>query len=1530
MGIIKNIVLDVFCNDFIKQFYLPDQLEGRFYLNLYAYETKEHENISIPLDASGGVWSVTSKRYKIYTDIGSHHQAHGASSASVGLTVGKKIALINKGTKILIYVKKNDSQNLRFKKYYCGGMYEITIGRGTGNTIIIDHDFISERHAVIRFENGKAYIKDANSRHGVYQNGRSVKHAELKNGDVIYIMGVRIVFLNTLIAINNPDEIVTCQMYPYDGARRRTSLSEAYVDDKADYFKRSPRILEKLETGEETITPPPQPKVYQPTPLHLRLIAPMGMIVAMVVSLLAMSGNNSRAMQIARVVMIAVMVLSAIVVPILMERFQERKNFKEENERRFKYLLYLREVIKNLEEKQQFNRDVLNKRYPSNKECARRCLENDRRLWERIPENEDFLEVKLGTGTAPFSVGVSVNIDDFNLIDDPLREHALKTMERFQFIEKVPITVSILREPIIGIIGRRSNIVGLVKSVMLQLCTLHCYTELKFAFFYEQDEEEEWSFVKWLPHTWTSDKKLRFVGTRHSEVNEIMQYLDSKLSVRQASSDELPLPHFVVFIMSRRLVENEPLIRSFIEKRGAIGLTLIYIQDTLDMLPQSCNLIIQNGSVYKNDGSSNDMTLFTPETEDGIPFGEIAISLFKTKVYDNFESSVLKDMLTFLGMYNVPRIEALNITTRWLTNLTYNSISAPIGLEANGSLFSLDIHEKAHGPHGLVAGTTGSGKSEFIQSFILSMAINYHPYDVSFILIDFKGGGMANLFKKLPHVSGVLTNLEGNQKKRSLASLESELKRRQTIFAECGVNHIDQYQKYFKSRKVQKPLPHLVIISDEFAELKQKQPEFMGQLVETARIGRSLGVHLILATQKPAGVVDAQISSNTTFRVCLKVNDKGDSQEMLGRPEAANITVPGRAYVKVGNNEVFVNIQSGWSGAPYIPKDELEDEEQKGITLIDNCARQLRKSSLDEDLAKSDKSQLEAIVDYITEISGRTGIEPLELWLPPLPSTIYFNEIADASECFDGERWQTPKQWLAAPVGIIDDTKKQAQPPLYVDFGKNGSAALYGVTSSGKSTFVQTLVYAMAMRYSPDAVNMYILDFASRTMRYCKELPHVADVLFTEDEAKLRKLFKMLTREIEERKNIFSGLGVNNLKSYNQIKREEDAVLPAILIIVNNYSVLAEQHSWCDDQIGIISRDGSGYGVYLFLTAAATSAIKVKITHNLKAFYALQLSDKYEYQNVLGVTNNLEPERNPGRGLIRADNVVEYQTALSIEAENDSDRVLGLKRIFAEMNMVWKGAVPSPVPVVPESYRIEESIRSVEYTKLLTTGQIPIGYDIDEVEICSIPSSFFSFAVLGNQRKGKTNFLHSFMELTAAMGWRIYVLDNEASTLRKHAKNKNCAQYANNKTSFDQLMEQYIQIMQNKRIDQKAGMDTDEIIAKYGQDIFIVDNASYFVREASPDKVDALKSMLRHCSGTGTHFVFAETPQSLTDIRNQELLTLMFNPESGVLLGGKFDDQRIFTQTIDPKHRGKAYDPGIGYLFQKGAVKRIKTPHFTQ
>ncbi|WP_170241548.1 type VII secretion protein EssC, partial [Streptococcus suis] len=520
---------------------------------------------------------------------------------------------------------------------------------------------------------------------------------------------------------------------------------------------------------------------------------------------------------------------------------------------------------------------------------------------------------------------------------------------------------------------------------------------------------------------------------------------------------------------------------------------------------------------------------------------------------------------------------------------------------------------------------------------------NFHPHDVAFLLIDYKGGGMANLFKDLPHLLGTITNLDGAQSMRALVSINAELKRRQRLFATHDVNHINQYQKKYKLGEVSEPMPHLFLISDEFAELKTNQPDFMKELVSTARIGRSLGIHLILATQKPSGVVDDQIWSNSRFKLALKVADRSDSMEMLKTPDAAEITQVGRGYLQVGNNEVYELFQSAWSGADYQPDKDEQGIEDHTIYAINDIGQY---EILNEDLSGLDQaesikevpSELQAIVSKLKALTERLSIKALpQPWLPPLSKEIFLQDLRPQGF---KDLWGQASG-LVARLGMVDIPSRQSQEVLEHDFEKDGHIALFSSPGMGKSTFVQTLVMDLARQLTPEELHFYLLDFGTNGLLPLRDLPHTADLLMAEDTEKLTKFMRRIKEELAKRKAAFSRYAVPNLTLYRQASGDE---LPVIFLVLDNFDGLKEASLGAEMEtlLQTLAREGASLGIYLILTAGRSGALRPGLQASLKTRLALKLTDDVESRTIVGRHQHVMEEV-PGRGLVHLDEVEVFQ-----------------------------------------------------------------------------------------------------------------------------------------------------------------------------------------------------------------------------------------------------------------------------------------------
>lgn len=790
-----------------------------------------------------------------------------------------------------------------------------------------------------------------------------------------------------------------------------------------------------------------------------------------------------------------------------------------------------------------------------------------------------------------------------------------------------------------------------------------------------------------------------------------------------------------------------------------VGITTVFAYGDISKLPKACNTIIQSDSTrtgyYIKNKNENKFIQFIPDKIDVGKICSFANKLSSLPVKRDVRSMGIADQISFLQMYKVGNVNELDIESHWVNNNSDRSLAAPIGVMAGGEVFYLDIHEAYHGCHGLVAGTTGSGKSEFLQSFILSLAINYSPKEVAFVLVDFKGGDMARPFMEkpfspaLPHLSATISNLSGNILYRALVSLDAEIKSRQRIFNEAalslGVDKLDinSYHKYYKSGRLKMPLPHLIIIIDEFAQLKMQHYEFLEQLINVAQVGRSLGIHLILATQKPSGIVDPQIMSNSRFKVCLKVADKQDSVDMINKPDAAMIKNPGRLYLQVGYDEINEYIQSGYSGAEYTPTSKYISDEEITVQMTDNTAKSIYSAKIDLGSSRTDKTQLEAVVSEIVSLGQKKNIVAKPLWLDVLPEKILLSKLKK-------ER----KGLCSVTIGLLDYVRIQEQEPLTIDFTKTGHIGLYGASGTGKTTFLQTLVCSLVWeyKYTPEEINLYALDFGGRNLGYLSDLPHTGGIVFADDENKLSELSAVLYGIIEERKQIFADNNCSTFVEYHAIGKK---LLPAIIVLIDNFASFRDKYVEISEKFTEIISEGKTFGVYFVITGSTRDSIYYKVTEHIATYFTLKMNDFNNYLDIHGVRPPVIPEDINGRGITVIDReVIEFQIAIAFDSETESERLAYIKQKYSELAREWKGYLPIRLDdSFSESMGDMDETFSNQYSK---TRQ----KDLPE-SICEESRN----VILGTSKSGALLY-----GITLSEDYRICICAKEGNDLKKYYK----------------------------------------------------------------------------------------------------------------------------------------------------------------
>ena len=1526
----KSLILTLFDKGKVFNLILPERVTGRYILSSEDKDDMPFDLMAV--EEENGDWYLKSNKYAFLLSAAQEKATKMKLEPFGAYTIYKG----DHQSKALLYVEPQSKEGNLFSKHHVISN-QINIGRSRENQICFSNKLVSSSHCTIEYlSHNEAVIKDHNSSNGTYVNGEKITEEKLSIGDVIYIMGLKIIYNGRMLSLNNPHRHLLLDQSafsPFTVDEPIVEVEEELDDlikeeENTNLFYRSPRFKRDIQTSQISIDPPPQMPNMEETPLMLMLgpSITMGMsslFMAFFALMNVMNNNGNMMMAIPMLVMSVTMLTGMILWPILTKRYERKRREKQERIRQEKYFAYLTDMKQVIENECLYQSEILHENHVSLENCLARIKGRERNLWERSLSQDDFLKLRLGLGNIPLNANIRYPEKKFSLEDDHLKDELYRLVETPHILESVPVTFSLIEERISGIIGHRHSVIDFVKGLIFQLASLHSYDELKLVFLYDQNEQEQWKFVKWLPHVWNDERNMRFIATDENELKELSSYLEKEIFNRTGQNEEgrkEVTTHFVVFSMNKSLAGKTEFVNTILEQKRNIGFSLVTLYDELKNLPKECTQVIELGEtskIYDKDDISGNFIAFQPDIDFHDDADELAIQLANIYLDTSENAYKLPEMLTFMEMFGISKIEHLNALTRWKENNPTTTIQTPIGVGTSGELFKIDLHEKYHGPHGLIAGMTGSGKSEFIMTFILSLAVNYHPDEVAFILIDYKGGGMANAFLNLPHLAGTITNLDGAAVNRSLISIQSELKRRQAIFSETSKrideSNIDiyKYQKLYREGVVTEPLQHLFIISDEFAELKTQQPEFMEQLVSAARIGRSLGIHLILATQKPSGVVDDQIWSNSKFRISLKVQEKADSMEVIKRPDAAELSTTGRFYLQVGFNELFELGQSAWAGAPYYPTDKVEKGKDESIAVIDHLGRVVKSARIDKrrSLDKNPPKQIDEITKYLADLAKQEGIKVKPLWLEPIPAMINLDKLKEKYRV-----GSTEKFLLNPVIGELDNPAKQSQEILRMPISKEGNAIIYGAAGSGKTTFLTTLIYSLMEDHTPEELNLYLLDFSTETLSWYRNAPHVGDVMLSDDREKIANLFKRLGSEIAKRKKLLSQYG-GDFFTYNRMADEK---LPSMVVVIHNYSAFSEMYEEIEESIAYLTREGTKYGIYFILTAINTVSIRFRLLQNFKQLFVLQLNDSSDYSGVLGNVNGTYPSKYKGRGIIKTDGVYEFQVAhITERVSNQFELITEYCQQYAQH---WNGKAARRIPILPEK---------VDLTYLQSQGDfndrniVPIGVDKQSLQLTEVDfRENFINLVLASSSEQCTPFLQGLSEVLAAKAdSELIVIDTNQHFVLDNSKNY---QYCSKKDQIEEMIVYLFNTLVYRNNTTKDALAEGKTPPVFEYLTCLIDSFTDLNQSLSLDGQDKLKVFLDKGSSLNVHIIFSESVERVSSIAYEDWFKQHVSPGDGIWIGNGIADQYTLKITTRTNDMYKEIPVEFGYVVRNGKPRLVK------
>lgn len=990
---------------------------------------------------------------------------------------------------VTLYFSQYDDFIHQYDKFVCSKK-QITIGSQIDDDIYIQDTNIKPKQFLFDLENGS--FVDTSHSDIACLNGKTINELNLRAGDCIQVINLKIIYHDEFLMIN------TCENIYHEFPK--------YIPNKIDY------PLVELKKGEVYyhyrnikihdvlnifLDEPLQNRTKEYNPLVFSMGPALTMSSASLLSGLLSVYNgylNGRELYelMPMILLPSIMLFSSLFwnpFQRLFDKHKDKKFHLKRIEEYKKYLCLIKEDIENY--KDNLKKELLVS-FPELNSLAK--IEHEEELFQRCDKYDDYLLFRLGVGIKRTSITYERK---FNLKkNDQINEMIRSLQENEQYIDDAIITFSLKKYPQITYCNQ-NDCIPFLNRILLQITSFYSREKYAIGLICDKNWINEHLEYLNIPHIFNSTSSFRYIACTEREVDNLftMQRNENK--------------YLFLFVQKYSLAKNICITNG----------SLIYLSDGT-YLPSNSSLFIHE---------TNDQGLIEYEDYlstylvDDIRDININHYFICNEQYNIASSYFKKNNPTLYDLYHIHDIQEFDIQSEYKKQK--DTLRAIIGIDMNNDYLTLDLSEKGNGPHGLIAGTTGSGKSEFIITLILSFALHYHPRELQFVLIDFKGGGVASVLATrklfLPHIIGVLDNLDDHEIERALASFKNECKKREmlfqqmTVLSDKSINNLVSYQHEWKESYKLPYLSDLIIIIDEFAELKLEYPEFLLDLMSISRIGRSLGIHLILVTQKPAGIVNEQIWSNCHFKICLKVQEKQDSREVLHRDDAANIYDPGEFYFL--SDDHFVHAKSGYANADA-------KMNQKKIEFINYKHEVILKNKLES----SNKTQAIAVLEAINEALAKDNFSVAPLWLRPLES-VSCKEI----------------NYDSAYFGILDDYYHNKQEYLSLD----KESEYYYVISpyyEERINFIYTILYALFKTVSLNE-EIYMIDDLSLLDDSFLKIAQFISIFTSDDYKKLKCLFN----HIEEKKDkeVHTTIVITDLYSFMQNQERNTQYLHELLEI---------------------------------------------------------------------------------------------------------------------------------------------------------------------------------------------------------------------------------------------------------------------------------------------------------------------------------------------------------------------------------------------
>ena len=1172
---------------------------------------------------------------------------------------------------------------------------EHVVGRDPGCAIGLDDPSLSRAHLRIRVADGGATLSDAGSRNGTVVEGQLLAPGEerpLSRSELVRA-GRNLLFVEEA---TSPEQVQA----PHLG----------FVE-----FNRPMRVGLRFEPlARRFAAPPDDPQRY----------GRFGMLASLPFALLGiglwlMTGSPTMLLFVAVTPLMVLLSLAE-------DRWGGRRGQRRHTR---KFRRRLAELQAELQTSRVAETRHRRRAAPSPAELMVRARDRRESLWERRRDDEDFLELRVGSADQPSRATVELESGG----SESLRSEAEELVAAYATVPAVPVTSPLEEIAALGVCGPRAPVAALGRSLVLQAATLHSPRDLVVAAALDEDDLEGWSWLKWVPHVSSQRTPLEsHLGAGRIEarrvVEDVLRVRDerrSELEERLSTADVRWRP-LILLVVDERAAPERPLVADLLTDAARHGIAVLWLGGDRRGLPGECGAVIEladlAGRLVSRDARTIEDILVDGVDADVAEQWAFALAPLRD-VTAAHAGGGIPDRVGLAELMGVEELSARWVEERWAAPPP--QLTALIGAADDGAV-ALDLRD--HGPHALVAGITGAGKSELLQTLIAALAAAYPPSRVAFLLIDYKGGLAFKECVDLPHAT-LVTDLDEHLTQRALASLRAEQRRREALLREADAKDLPELER----RDPRRAPPNLVIVIDEFAGLAEELPEFIEGVVDVARRGRALGVHLILATQRPGGVVSQQIRANTNLRIALRVNEAGESADVIGVADAARIprSRPGRAYALTGHGEhELIEFQAAYSGEVSATAEGPPEPLVWEFDFGGNGHRAGHPVRLG-----SGTSDLQRLVAACQEAAARQGIEPSPPpWLPPLEPIVAHAAVPKPD-------LEAPEPAAVAVLGILDEPELQRRRPFAFDLETDGSLLVFGASGSGKTTLLRTLAVALAQQSSPEELHVYGLDFATRALTPLEALPHCGAVIAADDEERVERLLAQLRATLERRKALFAERGVFTLA---ELRRTGSDGVPRILVLLDGYGGFSDAFFGVrgGELIDVFARlvaEGRPLGLHFAITSDRRGAVPNALAAIIPTKVVLRMAEEDEFL-ALGVS--LKTVRSlrlsPGRGFVAGH---ELQCAIVGDDSTAEGQLEALGRIAGELRSRHGSSTAPKIRLLPMQVAVED---------LPSRGGGPletyVGLGSSDLGPVAVDIAGRHFLVVGPYRSGRTSALRLIVE----------------------------------------------------------------------------------------------------------------------------------------------------------------------------------------